>query len=205
MKTPEKQENYQVAFARALEGARARSSDDLAALGVVADGDGVPCLPVLDAVLAVDLREGNVRLADGSCEVGIAWQILVLHYLEGAVPWPPVARWMGFADFIDARGYESVHRGRVLARLCATAGRDRDTFLSASRRLKGQAIDWGDEGFEFAVFPRVSLRVAWYDGDDEFPPNASLAFPDNILSFFPVEDVVVVSERLVSRLQGKGW
>lgn len=205
MSLPEKQRNYEVAFSHGLEAARRRSPDDLAALGVLADGDGVWRVPVLGSAFAVDLKAGEVRLADGAGEAGIAWQILVLHYLGGAVPWPEASRWMAFADFTDARGYESVHRGRVLGRLCATAGRDRETFSCASRSLDGQPIDWGDEGFEFAVFPQVAIRVAWYDGDGEFPPNASLAYPDNILSFLPVEDVVVASERLVSRLQGKDW
>jgi hypothetical protein len=66
-------------------------------------------------------------------------------------------------------------------------------------------VDLGDEGFRFDVFPRLSVIIAWYAGDGELPANASFLYPDNALSFLPVEDIIVVSEGVVSRLQGKGW
>jgi hypothetical protein len=53
------------------------------------------------------------------------------------------------------------------------------------------------------VFPRFSIRLVWYSPDDEFPSSATLLVPANAESYFCPEDLVVLSERLVSRLAGQ--
>jgi len=205
------QTNYQVAFERGLELARDQSVAALAALGAERADDGTYRLRVLDATFSVDLERGAISLADDKppapegANVGLAWQILALHYLSASPPRPSAARWMSFADFQDARGYTPVYRGRVLHRLCGTVGRDRESFVAACHHLDGQPMDWADESFRFEVFPRLPIVVTWYYGDDEFPPNASFLYRDDVLAFVPLEDVIVLSEALVGRLRGKGW
>jgi len=205
------QTNYQVAFERGLERARGQRPEVLAALGAERTADGSYRLRVLDATFAVDLDRAAITLAGDeqpaaeAANVGLAWQILALHYLSASPPPPGPARWLSFADFQDARGYTPVYRGRVLHRLCGTVGRDRETFAAACHQLGGQPMDWADESFRFEVFPRLPLVVTWYYGDDEFPPNASFLYRDDVLTFVPLEDVIVLSEALVGRLRGKGW
>ncbi|HUT24295.1 MAG TPA: DUF3786 domain-containing protein [Sumerlaeia bacterium] len=217
MKSPPKQNPYQESFSRALEVVRGRQSADLEALGAVQTAAGQWGLPVLDGVFLIDLGEETVRhrSAQGAgaaaAEVRTKWQILALHYLSAPGPRqdPAAARadpaWGTFADLPHGRGYDPVHRGRVLGRLCATAGRDRATFVEACRRLGAEEVDLGEAGFRFRVFPRLAVAIAWYAGDDEFSPNASFLYPENVLSFLPVEDAVVLAECVISRLQGKPW
>jgi len=224
------QTNYQLAFELGLERARGQSAASLEALGAEKAGDDAYRLRVLDATCLVDLNGGTVTRVGTEGEQGgrarqgesprrsgaaavsaggpafpMSWQILGLHYLCASPPWPDSSHWVSFAHFPDARGYDSVYQGRVLNRLCATAGRDRNTFVQACHRVGAESVDWGDEGFEFRVFPQLPVAITWYYGDDEFPPNASFFYLDNILSFLPVEDVIVLSEGLVGRLQGKSW
>jgi hypothetical protein len=49
----------------------------------------------------------------------------------------------------------------------------------------------------------VSLRLIWHAADEEFAASATLLVPANIESYFCSEDVVVLSERLISRLCGR--
>jgi len=200
----EPQTNYQLAFEQGLDQVRRQESATLDMLGAKPVAAARYDLAVLETGLSIDLDQGSVRLRGGG-EVRIAWQILALHYLGASPPWPEATRWFSFADFAEARGYNAVHRGRVLERLCATVGRDRETFCDAAQRLGAERVGWGDAGFRFQVFPRLAVAIAWYCGDGELPPSASFLYPDNVLSFFPVEDMVVLSERVIGRLQGKGW
>ncbi|MFC1734882.1 DUF3786 domain-containing protein [Candidatus Hydrogenedentota bacterium] len=203
----ERQTNYETAFCHGIDQVKKRPPDSLEELGARAVGEGLYELRVLDGLVAVDLENREVSLA--SCVPGeklsLEWQILVLHYLASASPWPDINKWVGYSDFAEARGYEQVYRGRVLGRLCGTAGRTRDAFVDACTRIGGEVIDWGDEGFVFNVFPRISIKVAWHDGDEDLPPSVSMLYPDNIVFFMCVEDLVVLSESLVSRLQKVGW
>jgi len=230
-----KQTNYQVATDYGFERARRQTPEALGSLGVEAGPERLCRLPVLNAVFNIDLTERTVTFAESDLTearegtVGQRWEILALHYLCGkSVEQPPPAvdshgrgapgypqagapvlqqsvGWASFADFPDARGYQSVYEARVVRRLCATAGRNRECFIAAAERLGGRAVPFGDVGYQFNVFPSAPVIVAWYEGDAEFPPNVSLLYPPNILELLPAEDVVVLSECLVSRLQGKGW
>lgn len=202
---------YLTAIARGMERLCAQDPANLAALGATRTADGRWTLPVLNALLAVDPASGRVARASGEPdvsseqEVGVAWRILVLHYLAALPPSTQSTKWVSFADLPDGRGYEQVYRARVVNRLCVTAGRSRNTFVSACERLDAQRVSLGDDGFQFTVFPLLPVTIAWYSGDGELPPNASFLYPENILSFFPIEDIIVLSERLVGALQGKGW
>jgi len=205
------QTNYQTAVAQGVKRLQARPPEVLAALGARVTANGYCTLPVLDTVFAVDLASGRVTLATpeheplADREVSLKWQILTLHYLAGAIPLGDPADWVSFADLADGRGYERVYEARVVKRLCKTVARERTAFVRASQGLGAQRAVWGDEGFRFQVFPRLSVIIAWYHGDDELPANASFVYPDDILSLLPVEDVIVLSEGVVSRLQGKDW
>jgi len=60
--------------------------------------------------------------------------------------------WASFADFPDARGYQSVYEARVVRRLCATAGRNRECFIAAAERLGGRTVPFGDVGYQLTSF-----------------------------------------------------
>jgi hypothetical protein len=158
-------------------------------------------LPVLNESFCVDLQNGRITTSDGA-EVGPHWSILSLHYL--AIASYPELREpeITFADLSTARSYAGVYQQRVIGRLCGTVGRDVGKLRSAAEGLKGQAVAAGDVAFDFNVFPRFSVRLVWHSPDDEFPPSATVLLPINAESYFCSEDLVVLSERLVSRLAG---
>ena len=93
----------------------------------------------------------------------------------------------------------------MLGRLCATAGRDARTLADAANSLAGRPVDaqTGDLAFDFDLFPRLTIRLIWHAPDEEFGPAATLLLPANIEAYFCIEDIVVLSERLVSRLEGR--
>jgi len=206
-----KQTNYQDAFNTAIDIVRNSETQSLTALGASAIGSNIYSLPVLNAAFLVDLSAAIVALVKNpalpleTSPLRIEWQILALHYLSARPARPEPSRWISFADIADGRGYDPVYRARVINRLCATAGRDRASFVSASSALGGVPVNFGDQAFQFAVFPKLSVMIAWYQGDDDIGPGASFVYPDNIVSYLPVEDIVVVSERLVARLQSGKW
>lgn len=210
---PPPQRNYEEAAARALMLVRKQPAEELEWLGARRVGDRWE-LPILDDVLTVELQGGAVRDSAGR-PVGPWWRVLALHYL--AVPDRPKqeAPATTFADLPSGRSYVPVYRQRVIERLCRTAGRDRKTLRRAGEVLGGKVLrdsaesgsapgtpPAGDLVFEFQVFPRVQFRVVWFAGDEELAPSASVLMPGNIESFLPLEDIVVLSERLIARLGG---
>jgi hypothetical protein len=169
-------------------------------------------LPVLNNVWTVELDGGTV--CDSSSQpVGPWWRVLTLHYLgisgrPGQDP-PTVT----FADLPGGRGYSGVYQQRVIGRLCRTVGRDGGALRRAAEALGGEVLrdtaggiaspaapPGGDMMIQFQIFPRLRVGLAWYGGDEELSPSATLLLPANIEAFFCLEDIVVLSEQLVARL-----
>ncbi|HUT09793.1 MAG TPA: DUF3786 domain-containing protein [Thermoguttaceae bacterium] len=198
---PSPQKNFARAVELGFQGLAGQMEEQLTWLGAERTGK-VWRLPVLSDTFEVDLAAKRITTSDGR-EVGSGWSILALHYLAiAARPQrrPPDTT---FANLSNARSYSGIYHGRVVARLCATAGRSAETLQAAALSLGGRATEGGDLAFEFDPFPRISLRLIWHAPDEEFPPSATLLLPENIESYLCSEDIVVLSESLVARLQGR--
>ncbi|KKL15738.1 hypothetical protein LCGC14_2502600, partial [marine sediment metagenome] len=91
----------------------------------------------------------------------------------------------------------------VIRRLCATAGRDEQTLRAGADALDAQSFQAGDLAFDLKPFPLVTVRIIWHAPDEEFGSSATMLLPKNIESFFCSEDIVVLSEQMISRLSGK--
>jgi hypothetical protein len=202
---PPPQKNLERATEKGFEALAAQAADQMVWLGAeqVADTWRVP---VLDETLHIDLATKQVLTSAGQA-VGPAWRILVLHYLAIASRPETLVPETTFGDLAEARTYAGIYQGRVVARLCATAGRNAEMLGSAANALGGRAVptDSCDLAFEFQIFPRVTVRLVWHAPDEEFPPSATMLLPPNIESYFCSEDIVVLSESLVSRLCGKAF
>jgi len=201
-RVPPRQHNFEDAVARALIALALQTDEQLQWLGAKPAAEGRWTLSVLDDVLSVDVSDGRVCTTVGD-EVGRFWRVLVLHYLAVSARAEALPPSVGFADLPSGRSYAPVYRGRVIGRLCGTAGRNARTLRAAAERLGGASVSAGDAGYDFRVFPRVRLRLVWYAGDDELSPSAAMLLPANIEAFFNIEDVVVLSEGLVARLGGR--
>ena len=198
---PPPQENLQRATEMAFEALGCQSDEQMRWLGAEPVADAWR-LPVLGDAFDVDLSARRVATRARQ-PVGPPWRILALHYL--AITFRPETQQpeVTFADLWTARSYAGVYHGRVIARLCATAGRNAETFRAAAGTLGGREVAVGDASFDFDVFPRLALRLVWHAPDEEFPPSATLLLPGNIESYFCAEDIVVLSESLVARLGGR--
>jgi len=199
---PPPQHNLQTASDLAFDALAGQSNEQLQWLGAEQD-QGQWRLGVLDGVFCVNIPERTVRLDDGP-EVRPWWRVLALHYLgvtlqvDAAESEPKVT----FGDLPAARAYAGIYRQRVNQRLTATAGRDRPTLLDAAQAVGATMVDAGDVAFDVQVFPRLKVRLIWHAADEEFGPSATLLLPANIEALLCIEDIVVMSERLVARLSG---
>jgi hypothetical protein len=198
---PGKQKNLDRATELGFKELRGQSEEQCVWLGATRAG-GPWRLPVLGDVFDIDLDANRVSTSGGQ-PVGPLWRILALHYLAVRSRPERLAPERTFADLSTARSYASVYDQRVIRRLCATAGRDSQTLQRAAAALGGHRALGGDAAFDFDLFPRLTLRLVWHAPDEEFPPSATLLLPGNIESYFCSEDIVVLSESLVSRLSGR--
>lgn len=199
---PEPQDNLLRATVLGFDAARRQTAEQMVWLGASRVGS-LWRLAILNDAVEVDLSGRRITASSGQ-DVNPAWCVLLLHYLGVAGRPERLTPAITFADLPTARTYARVYQQRAIGRLCATAGRDADKLRAAATGLGGREVDGGDAAFDFDVFPRLCLRVIWHAADEEFPPSATILLPANIESFFCIEDIVVLSERVVGWLGGRG-
>ena len=196
------QKNYQQAYDLAMTAARKVPPSTLQRLAVVCKSAVQLSVPVLSGNFHVDLAARTVKDDQGH-DATSAWAILVLHYLFSRPSAMSSQDYISFMDIPEARGYAKPYQGRVVGRFLHTAGRDDATFRDAAEKIAAKKIEAGDAAYEFAVFPRVHVRIIWYRGDNEVSAGASFLYEREVADMFCVEDIVVMSELLVKALSTK--
>lgn len=142
------------------------------------------------------LREGRQE------EPPLPEKILILHYLLHASSKSPTGNLITFRQIPDGKFYFDAFQRRARDPFLSTFGQNGELFRACARKLGGRPVETGDVGMVFRVLPRISIQLVLWQGDDEFSPEASVLFEDNIEYNLAVEDIAVLSGMLVYRLMG---
>ncbi|MFO7667703.1 MAG: DUF3786 domain-containing protein [Desulfobacterales bacterium] len=133
-------------------------------------------------------------------DVPLQEQVLILHYLAAKGKKKSSGRWISFREIPGAAFYYAAFVKRAVDPFKKTFGKEAGLFAKAAKSLNGKAIDAGNAGFEFSIFPHVSLQVILWEGDEEFSPEANILFYDTIGDILSPEDVAWLAGMLVYRL-----
>lgn len=143
---------------------------------------------------------GLVDLDQPEQAVPLQEQVLILHYLVGADSRRPTGKWTAYREIPGAGLYFPVFVKRAVNPLKSVFGRDIEAFQRCCRRLEGRALDAGDAGFQFQVFPQIALQLILWVGDDEFEPEASILFNEAAGACLSPEDLAWLAGMVVYQL-----
>ena len=156
----------------------------------IADRAGFQIIDEADPSLRIPFLNRSYRVgypdfsftdeADSELEVPIQEQIIILHYMAGGSAPPLSNEWVAYREIPGASFYFSAFVKRAIDPLKKVFGRNVSGLQAAAKQLKGKAIDVGDAGLEFQIFPRVPLQLILWEGDDEFEPEANILFDASI-------------------------
>ncbi len=160
-------------------------------------------VPFLGTIMVVRVGDTVDVVREGvEGEVSLPEKILICHYLINASTEPPSGEPITFRQVPDGQFYFDAFQRRTRDPFLSVFGRDASLFRACAEALGGEPVDIGEAGMMFRVLPRITIRLALWQGDDEFPPEASVLFDDNIHLCLPVEDIAVLSGMLIYRLMG---
>ena len=168
-----------------------RSGCDLSAPDVLS-------IALLSQPYEIHLPDLVVRAVDGGQEPTPFTEALLLTYLDLADGTPPAGVWIAYHDLPDGMFYAQAFRGYAenrLARACALDG-----FCRAAKRLRGQQIEIGSAGYAWDMLPRVRLAAVYWEGDEDFPSQASILFDRAATHYLSTDGLAVLGSRLVDAL-----
>lgn len=76
-----------------------------------------------------------------------------------------------------------------------------DRLAAACEALGGTRETVGDVSYSIPVFPFLSVRLQFWDSDEEFPPTLKFMWDENILQYMRFETTFYVTGHLISRLK----
>ncbi len=158
-------------------------------------------VPFLNRVYGVSFPDLEFKdeLA-GEKDVPIQEQVLILHYLMNTRTSETAGKRIAYREIPGASFYFSAFVKRAIDPLKNVFGRNIAGLLKASEQLRGIPVEIGDAGFEFRLFPHISLQLLVWAGDEEFPPEANILFEENIGELLSPEDAAWLAGMLVYRL-----
>jgi hypothetical protein len=131
-------------------------------------------------------------------------QSLILTYLVTADGTTPSGRWVGFRELPNGMFYVRAFQGysgeRLIRELGCLESEVAGVLREAAVSLGGRPLAMGDVGFAFSVLPRVRLAVVYWEGDEEFPSQATVLFEDTAASYMPTDGLAILGSQLVGRL-----
>ncbi|HHW07067.1 MAG TPA: DUF3786 domain-containing protein [Clostridia bacterium] len=149
----------------------------------------------------ISYPEGKITAAaDETARVPASVQTCILLYMAQAVPVPKGEAWKTFKDLPQGYHHWAPFVLEALEPLVKGFGHDLDAFASAAEALGGRRIAAGDQGYEFAVLPRIDLQVILRAGDEEFPPQANILFNENCVMQLDTATLYMIGIDLSRRL-----
>lgn len=140
-------------------------------------------------------------------DVGAAHEYLyvfLIHYLLTTVKIVAENEWISEKDIPGGstffRGPHAVPTDRVTR----TYQNDIAAFGRRCRELHGEPVEMGDAAFRFQITGRLAVVVLYWQGDDDFPPEARLLFDRSVCRFLALDVVFALAVEICARVAGSG-
>ncbi len=146
--------------------------------------------------------EVNVTPMEGSGEISLTEQILILHYLTNTSGEPLKGENIDFRQVPGGNFYWTAFVSRAKKPLLETFGSDPEFYLQVAAALGGSPQELGDASALFQAFPLVPVTHVLWRGDEEFAPDANILFDETITRHLPTEDIAALAGASVYRLMG---
>jgi len=155
---------------------------------------------VPDLCLEAEEEDRDTSVAGADSE-RLTERILLLHYLRLASGALPSGRRVGFDQLAGGRYYGGNFHKRAEAPLARIFSGQPERLLAVAQRLGGTEANYGDVSVEILPFPRVSMTLILWTGDDEMPSNGKVLFDDTVEGYLSTEDIAVLGDSVIRRLR----
>jgi len=169
--------------------------------GAECQPDGTVVLQYLNETYRVDVRNADVTLEPPGRQLSLRDRILILHYFTQAKGTAPTGKQITYRDLPGGLVYYPTFMKRTINPLAEAFGRtDAQVTINAGEIFGARKGEFGDASLVIDAFPKVTITIVLWVGDDELTPELNILFDANIPDYLESEDVTVVCETITWRL-----
>ena len=105
-----------------------------------------------------------------------------------------------FENLRNAGPFGPAFRKGVTEPFAAAFSGKTEALKLALEKLGGMPLNTSDAGYQINAFECIPVRFYFWDGDDEFPPQANILFDYSCTDFIHVESIVTIAIEGVRRI-----
>ena len=133
-----------------------------------------------------------IRLESGET-AKLSEQVLVMHYLLHRGPLIKTEENISFRGYPEGQFYWGPFQARTTVPLLRRIGNDLELLKKNLNRFDWKESEIGDFGAKIHLIGKLDLLLAYYLGDEEFPPTADVLFDACIRQVYVAEDAAVLA------------
>lgn len=189
------QEGYKLAYEKACAGLAAKQPAEMAAnSGTTFDeAKSVFVIKYINEEYTVSYPDGEVNFINRQESVPVPVKVVLLHYLLTATGQPLTGNLISFKEIPGGMIYLQPFDGRVLGAFKAFFGKDASKLIRSGEKIGGRIAKYGDASVTLDILPHFPVTYVIWEGDEEFPANATALFDASAPCYLPTEDVVVAA------------
>jgi hypothetical protein len=168
------------------------------------DGNGEFRLCLWNRPIRVSFPELRASEIQTGNALSPGMQLLLLYYFSLSDGTPQSGGWIAFSELPDGRFYNQAFQGYTGKLLAREFQNDAAAFQVAAKGAGGQplpaSLGLGDAAFKFEVLPLVSLAVAYWCGDEDFPASCQVLFDAAAGHHLSTDGCAILGSMLTQRI-----
>jgi len=152
-----------------------------------------------DNEYVIILEDERIIALDGNAPNPF-FEAIILHYLVNAKDIEPAGKMISFRVLEGGIIYYDAFHSRTIAPMIDRFGNSPQELLAAGELMKGVPMEMGDVAVTIRIFPRLSVTIVLWEGDDELAPNVNMLFDSTAGYHLPTEDMAALGSIIASQL-----
>jgi len=131
--------------------------------------------------------------------------VLILHYLIGILKhgYNQKGEWISFKEVWGGQSYYPAFQDNTIRPIVESLKGDPDGLIkNLTGRLGGKLVEGGDVSVELVTFPEVRVRIIFWFGDEELPPEVIMLFDRELAEIITTEDITALLHFLAKSIVG---
>jgi hypothetical protein len=155
-------------------------------------------------VYEIRIAEKTILHQQSGIKADEAISILILHYLIGIYNrgYHSYGEWISFKE-IDGEKLFCLIFYKELSSLVECFQRDPEgLIMNLAKNFGGRIVDGGDVAVDVETFPSVFVRMIFWRGDEDLPPEATILFDRGLSDVYIMEDIAVLLTLFLPKILG---
>jgi hypothetical protein len=126
--------------------------------------------------------------------------IFIIHYLLTTAETAVEDEWISEKDIPGGPTFFRGPHAIPTDLITRTYQNDIAAFGRRCRALHGEPVEMGDAAFRFQITGRLPVVVLYWQGDDDFPPEARMLFDRSVCRMFALDVVFALAVEICARI-----